>query len=302
MPESLNDMPTTELLPPSLFPRPASSHRRCPPALPVVPLTAGPVLRGAALMFQADDALVRFLSYMDGDGSIKHMFGKDFSGDEIHGFRVLEQGSDELSLCTTDPESKDLLQRPLNQRPFLNLTGALVPTDIGVKINTATVTHEGVISCASCAFMIMCAVGTARVRFCCLLQDRLVATRDLSIKESRKLEIDFVVPELHRRAVRQRAQQDMLVCVRALSSPLAPSPRPRRNSSLHTHTHPPPPYPARPSLIDLPRSPPRQASSTALTRPRRSTQWCSHQKANDERPHLEGGGLACYVGAPRQNH
>lgn len=89
--------------------------------------------------------------------------------------------------------------------------------------------------------MIMCAVGTARVRFCCLLQDRLVATRDLSIKESRKLEIDFVVPELHRRAVRQRAQQDMLVCVRALSSPLAPSPRPRRNSSLHTHTHTRPP-------------------------------------------------------------
>jgi hypothetical protein len=273
MPESLNDMPTTELLPPSLFPRPASSHRRCPPALPVVPLTAGPVLRGAALMFQADDALVRFLSYMDGDGSIKYMFGKDFSGDEIHGFRVLEQGSDELRLCTTDPESKDLLQRPLNQRSFLNLTSALVPTDIGVKINTATVTHEGVISCASCAFMIMCAVGTARVRFfdCCLLQGHIVATRDLSIKESRKVEIDFVIPELHRLAVLQRAHQDMLVCARAL---FAPSPRPRRNSSLHTHTHLPPPYPPRPSLIDLPLSPPRQPSSTASTRSRRSTQWC----------------------------
>ena len=154
MPDILNGMPTTELLPPPLFPLPASSHRRlCPPALPVVPLTAGPVLRGAALMFQADDALVRFLSYMDVDGSIKHMFGKDFSGDEIHGFRVLEQGSDELRLCTTDPESKDLLQRPLNQRSFLNLTGALVPTDIGVQINKATVTREGVISCASCAFI-----------------------------------------------------------------------------------------------------------------------------------------------------
>ena len=94
--------------------------------------------------------------------------------------------------------------------------------------------------------MIMCAVGTARVRFfdCCLLQDRLVATRDLSIKESRKLEIDFVVPELHRRAVRQRAQQDMLLCVCArargarslrLSPPrLAPVATP-----LHTHTRPP---------------------------------------------------------------